>query len=108
MEASFGNAYPPPGEVTGLQFTDATTLAWSPEHSAGSYNVYRDALTALTGGGYGTCWEQETPAATVTDADPVPAGNGFFYLVTAENRLGEEGTKGRDSDDALRGGDACP
>jgi hypothetical protein len=35
-------------------------------------------------------------AAAILDAVPDP-GQGFFYLVTARNRLAEEGTKGSTS-----------
>jgi hypothetical protein len=36
VSGGFIAAYPAPGEVLGLLFVDATTLEWSPEHSAGS------------------------------------------------------------------------
>ncbi|GAB4367859.1 MAG: hypothetical protein Kow0062_00570 [Acidobacteriota bacterium] len=108
LDASFAGTYPAPGEVRGVRFSDATTLGWDAERSAGTYNVYRDALSALTGGSYGTCWQQDIPSPSATDPDPVPAGTGRFYLVTAENRLAEEGTRGRDSAGASRTGTACP
>jgi hypothetical protein len=98
MDGSFGAAYPPPGEVLNLRFTDATTLVWDSEKSVGVYNLYRDWLTTLSGLGYGNCEQQDLTDETATDTDtPKPAGRGFFYLVTAENRLNEEGTKGQDS-----------
>jgi hypothetical protein len=108
MDASFGSAYLPPGEVEDLQFLDATTLAWHAERSAGSYNAYRGALTAVAGNGYGTCWQPDVPGETVTDAEPLPAGSGFFYLVAAKNRLDEEGSKGQDGEGVERGGNVCP
>ena len=108
MDTSFVSGYPPPGEVTGLRFTDETTLVWDAERSVGVYDLYRDALAALSGGGYGVCFQPDLPDATATDGDPVSPGGGFFYLVTAENRLGEEGTKGTDGAGAERDGNACP
>ena len=108
MDGSFGSAYPPPGEVQDLRFLDATTLAWNAERSVGSYNAYRGALTEVAGNSYGTCWEQDVAGEIVSDAEPVPAGSGFFYLVTAKNRLREEGSKGRDGDDTERTGYVCP
>ncbi|RMG43699.1 MAG: hypothetical protein D6718_11535 [Acidobacteria bacterium] len=108
MDGSFGAAYPPPGEVLGLRFADQQTLAWSPERSVGVYEVYRDGLAAIAGGGYGTCWQQDVAGESVTDSDPIAPGEGFFYLVTARNRLDEEGTKGRDSAGSDRAGSACP
>jgi hypothetical protein len=109
MDGSFGAAYPPPGEVTGLRLTDHQTLVWDPERSVGVYHLYRDLLSGLAGLGYGTCHEQDIPGETATDADTPPTGNGYFYLVTAENRLDEEGTKGSDGDSNPRGNPSpCP
>ena len=108
MDGGFISGYPPPGEVMGLNFTDVETLVWSPERSAGVYNFYRDLMSSLVSLGYGTCAQQDLIAATTTDNDPVPDGDGYFYLVTVENRLGEEGTKGLDSSDTVREGNVCP
>lgn len=109
MEAGFVPVYPPPGEATGLLFSDRTTLVWSPEPSVGAYNLYRDLVSNLSGLGYGDCEQYDLPDETATDADAPPVGDGYFYLVTAANRLDEEGSKGQDSDGAERGNpDACP
>lgn len=108
MDGGFAQCFPPPGEVPGLRFTDAVTLAWRPERSVGDYSLYRGLLSTLPGLGYGACAQQDLAGETATDTDPVPVGDGFFYLVTASNRLGEEGTKGTDGNDATRGGTACP
>lgn len=108
MEGSFGAAYPPPGEVRGLRFSDAETLLWNPERSANDYNLYRDLLSNLVSLSYGNCEQQNLPVTAVTDNDPVPTGDGYFYIVTVENRLGEEGTKGFDSSDFVRDGAVCP
>jgi hypothetical protein len=103
MDGSFGAGYPPPGEALNLRFTNATTLVWDPEESVGVYNLYRDWLSTLSGLAYGNCEQQALSDETATDSDtPTPVGRGFFYLVTAENRLNEEGTKGQDSSDDER------
>lgn len=102
MEAGFVVAYPPPGEVANLRFADDTTLMWQPEPSIGSYALYRALLTALSGGSTGDCSQFGLTGITATDAAAPPVGNGFFYLVTARNRLAEEGTKGFDSAGAER------
>ncbi len=107
-DAGFVTAYPPPGEATALRFTSKTGLAWDAEPSAGSYNLYRDLLSNLTGLGFGQCQQQGLASTTTTDADAVPADDGFFYLVTVENRLAEEGTKGFQSGGIERQGAACP
>ena len=104
----FVSIYPPPGEVTGLVFDDDVTLRWNPERSAGSYNLYRAALDSLAALGYGGCEQTSIAGASTFDADAVPSGQGFFYLVTVENRLEEEGTKGYRSDGIERGGVVCP
>lgn len=96
VDAGFAIAYSPPGETLNLTFTSKTTLAWSPEKSVGDYNVYRGLLSSLPGG-YGACLASNVPGEAITDSATPPAGEGFFYLVTAENRIEEEGTKGLDS-----------
>jgi len=98
MDGSFVSGYPPPGEILGLFFTDSQTLVWSPEKSIGVYNLYRGLLSSLDGTVYGSCGEPDIIVNTTTDNDPVPDGDGHFYLITAENRLAEEGTRGMDSD----------
>jgi len=108
MGGGFGPAYPPPREITGLRFTDKTTLVWDPEKSVGVYNFYRDLISNLAGLGFGNCQQQDLVAATAMDADAVPLNDGFFYLATAENRLDEEGTKGSRSNGTERMGTACP
>ncbi len=110
MEVGFDAAYPPPGEVAAtcgvgqpcLVFTDSETLTWPAERSAGVYNLYRDD----TSDGFGSCEEQDIAGTTTTDtATPTAA---FFYLVTVENRLDEEGTKGFQSNATERLGAVCP
>jgi hypothetical protein len=109
MTGGFSGAFPPPGEVSNLRFASRTTLTWSPERSVGDYNVYRDLLSNLSGLGFGGCFRSEAAAATATDLESPAAGKGFFYLVTAENRLDEEGTKGFRSNGSERGNSApCP
>ena len=98
MDLGFDVAYPPPGEVLGLMLTDKETLVWNAEPSAEIYNLYRDD----TSDGFGNCEEQDLVAATTMDA-AIPT-TAFFYLVTVENRLAEEGTKGFQSNLTERGG----
>ena len=113
MDVGFDAAYRPPGEVaaacgTGvehcLRFTDPQTLIWPGERSAGVYNLYRDD----TSDGFGHCEQQDLADTTATDAATPTSGTSFFYLVTVENRLGEEGTKGFGSNTSERLGAVCP
>ncbi|HEX4824715.1 MAG TPA: hypothetical protein VFV19_10395 [Candidatus Polarisedimenticolaceae bacterium] len=92
MDGGFVDVYPPPGEVQQQLFTSKTSMVWNPERSVGQYEVYRDALSGFLGGG--TCFSSGLTAESATDAATPAAGQGYFYLVTARNRLGEEGTKG--------------
>ncbi len=109
MDGSFAVAYRPPGEVTGLRLPDLSTLEWDPEASVGTYNLYSGPLTGLGSGDYGTCHESAITGTSTTDTtDPPAAGECRFYLVTAENRLAEEGTMGRSSEQERLNNNPCP
>ena len=109
LDAGFGSCYPPPGEIRSLRFSDPDHLHWDPERSVGDYALYRGLMSRLSGGGYGSCEQHGLTSASTTDGSLPPADDGFFYLVTARNRLLEEGTKGRDSDGLERANAApCP
>lgn len=109
-EAGFSLAYRPAGEVKQLLFAaDHRTLRWLPEPSVGHYHVYRDPIGALSGLGYGTCLTSAVRTATYDDPSTPSSGAGYFYLVTAANRLHREGSKGRSSAGTLRGNPTpCP
>ena len=110
MDGGFLAGYPPPEEVHGLLFQkDHITLKWNPERSVGTYDLYRDLLSHLSGGGFGTCKEYGIMNETTTDNETPSTGQGYFYLVTAENRLEEEGTKGYRSNGTERANPSpCP
>ena len=109
LGSGFVSWFPPPGEAKGLRFSDRTTLRWDPEPSVGTYNLYRDFVSALAGGGTGTCFVNGVSTEQASDAGSPGAGKGFFYLVTAKNRLAEEGTKGKRSSGSERPNPApCP
>lgn len=93
MDAGFVDAYRPPGEIAGVLWPSKTTLQWTPEGSVGDYEVYRDAVSTLPGS-YGSCFASSLTNESATEASSPVAGTGWFYLVTARNRLLEEGTKG--------------
>ena len=110
LDSGFVAAYPPPGEVLGLRFTPPghSTLAWDPERSAGSFNVYR-ALVSTLPGTFGACLQSGIGGASTTDSGNPSSGAAYFYLVTAKNRLAEEGTKGYRSSGIERSNAApCP
>lgn len=108
MDGGFVPAYPPPREVLNLRFANKTTLSWDPERSVGDYDVYRDPLGSLPGS-FGVCLQHDIAAQMAVDAGVPGVGSGYFYLVTAENRLDEEGTKGFRSNGTERPNPApCP
>ena len=108
MDAGFVGRYPPPGEVPGLQFTASSILQWSPEISASEYETYRGLITSLPGS-YGGCFAGGLTSVSASDGSSPPLGQGYFYLVTARDRLGEEGPKGYRSGGADEGNPSpCP
>lgn len=108
LDAGFVPLNPPPGEVRAVRWDTKTDLAWNPEKSVGTYSAYKDTLTTFPGN-FGACFATNVPTEGTTDPASPAAGTGWFYLVTAENRLGEEGTKGSRSNGAERGNSApCP
>ena len=102
LEGGFVAPYPPPGSVRNLRFLSEDQLAWDPEESAGSYNLYQGTLSSPFDPGYGACLGGGIPTAnTVVGTDPAP-GTGVFLIVTVRNRLNDEGTKGPDSAGSAR------
>jgi len=108
LDGGFVSAYPAPGEVTGLRFLDTVALDWNAHFAAGTYDLYRGLLSGIDGLGFGACQQRGLADSATTDGAAVPAGDGFFYLVTVENRLAEAGTKGMQSDGSERLGSLCP
>jgi hypothetical protein len=108
VDSGFTQGLLPAGETRGLIFTSQDKLEWDAHLSAGSYKLYRDLHSNLAGLGFGQCEQQGLSGAGATDTDSVPIGDAYFYLVTVENRLGEEGIKGSQSDGSERLGNVCP
>ena len=108
LSGGFVAAHPPPGEVKNLRFgPDAVSLAWDAEPGAGTYQVYRDLISGLAGGG--VCSQAGILLPQASDPQVPPVAVGYFYLVTSRNSLGEEGTKGFASSGAERwNGLPCP
>lgn len=107
-DAGFVGGYPPPGEVQSFRFIDKTIFGWNPERSVGEYEIYRGTIASVSGSN-GTCFAQGGAAEAAVDVATPSAGQGWFYLVTARNRLKEEGTMGFRSSGAERANTApCP
>ena len=107
-DGGFAARYAPPGEVRDVRFVDKTNLTWSHEPSVGTYNLYRNTLASLPGD-YGSCYQSALVGPQFLETDAPAQGSGWLYLVTAENRLREEGTKGHTSSGAERSNpSSCP
>lgn len=87
-----------PGSAQPLVFSGAQSLAWEDAAALGawSYNLYRGDLAALAAGEYGLCEESGLEANQTDAAAAPPAGDGWFYLVSGTNPVGE-GPLGLDS-----------
>jgi hypothetical protein len=108
VDGGFARTYRPPSEVKGLSFASKTTLTWTADLSAGAYEIYRNLVSTLPGS-YGSCIQAGIAGLSASDPAPPPGGAAYFYLVTARNRLSEEGTKGYRSSGAERPNPApCP
>jgi len=99
--------YLPPGEPW-LVWSDATTLAWTRDRGAIRYDVYRGPVSGLPAA-EGACLAEDLEGPPFAEISRPAPGAGFFYLVTAANRLDEEGSRGRRSDGSERSAaNPCP
>jgi hypothetical protein len=101
MDSGFVDVYRSAGEVQKVRWTSSTLLNWDPEKSVGVYNLYRDLIGNLPGA-FGNCFQSSVTGESWTDASIPGLNTAWFYLVTAENRLSEEGTKGYSTGGAER------
>jgi hypothetical protein len=93
VNGGFTASLTPPGEVMHLMaLADGATLIWDWDPASEAFNVYRDPIGSLTTT-FGSCLPRIGDRQWM-DRDLPPAGEGFFYFVTGENALYEEGTKG--------------
>ena len=108
LDDGFVSAYPPPGEVRNERWTGKTVLSWDPEGSVGTYEVYRDLMSSLPGS-FGACFQSPLLGETATDVTSPASGTAWFYLVTARQPTGLEGSMGADSLGVARvNGSPCP
>ena len=86
-----------PPEVSGLSWTGQATLVWNPVPAAVEYHVYRGILSTLAYSDFGTCGntlDVIRTDTTLTDAGTPPPGDGFYYLITVGDDVGDESTLG--------------
>jgi hypothetical protein len=106
--APFDLAQGTPGEVDVLSVTGVGHLAWNAAARATTHDVQRGTLTGLQSGDYGACFAPQVAGTVLDDADVVPDGDGFFYLVRGHDAgCGGGGSLGADSNGAERTA-ACP
>jgi hypothetical protein len=110
VHGGFVDAYSPPAEVVGVHWIDRVTAAWSPARSAGIYSIHSGSLEVLRGSGSPADCLATGIAGTGAVVPQLPsAGTGRFYLVSARNHVGEEGSRGSDSNGVERPrGTDCP
>lgn len=108
LGAGFSTRYRSPGEIGNLRFQSRVALLWDDDPSTGTYNVYRDTLSTLPAGA-GACLQSGIQGASYIASAVPTTGTGWFFLVTAENLLGEEGTLGTGAGGLARAGvSTCP
>jgi len=110
LSGGFGGAFAPPSEVEAAAFAEGGTpaLTWASMPAAVTYDIYRGATDTLPGT-FGSCLAASVATPSYTDLAAPALKGAFFYLVTGENRLGEEGTKGYQSSGSPRtSAPACP
>ena len=77
-------------------------LTWSPAAGADAYSVTRGALSTVGPAAYGSCLVEGVQGVSFGDPAVPAAGDGFFYLVQAENYTCGLGTLGYDSTEQER------
>jgi hypothetical protein len=100
-----------PGAVQNLRWSDPVTLEWTGALGAVEFHVYRGGLDALSCSFFGECQDASDPDSTdrmFSDPAVPPSGAGFFYLVTAEEDGGNEGTLGISLCGVRENSDPCP
>jgi hypothetical protein len=97
MDAGFARSYPPPREIGGVVVhEDKRTVSWDPEGSVGEYLVYRGNLAVLPSD-RGSCRLSDLTFQSAMLDELPDERQGYFYLVIARSRLGEDGGPGSGS-----------
>jgi hypothetical protein len=95
-----------PSRVEGLTaelgISNATMLGWPAVSGGDVYSVSRVDLASLGAGEYGDCQIEGVQGTTYEDPDVPPAGQGFAYIVQAQNFDCGLGPAGYDSSELLR------
>jgi hypothetical protein len=105
LSGGTAGSYAPAGEVQGAAFDQpgfpTGAISWTAMPTAVRYNLYRGATGTLPGS-FGSCLASNIPNTYYSDPALPSSKAGYFYLTTGENRLGEQGTKGFQSNGMQR------
>jgi uncharacterized protein (DUF1800 family) len=96
------SAAAPPGEVSRVYLSPSSQIIWSPVTGATDYNVYRGLVSSRLRGDGAECHGDELTTNSLKSPGNPPAGDAFYYLVTAESNAGGEGTAGAGTGGAAR------
>jgi hypothetical protein len=80
----------------------SSLLSWTTTAGADAYLVTRGGLATLGPDAYGDCLADGVAATSLEDADLPPAGQGYFYLVQAQNFDCGSGSLGYTGDETAR------
>ncbi|UCF67787.1 MAG: hypothetical protein JSV80_00355 [Acidobacteriota bacterium] len=81
---------------------ESVHLSWPPVLAADVYSISRGDLGSLATGEYGTCFAEGLFEASFDDAELPADGDGFFYLIQAQNLDCGLGSLGHTSDEIAR------
>ena len=95
-----------PAENVGWAEPDTTTLTWQKGQYSLSSNIYRAAVAMGTTPGW-SCLDGAVFGSSYNEADVPASGEGFSYVISAENICGETHS-GADSEGQLRIPTPCP
>jgi len=85
-----------------LRIGSTARLSWAPVSGADAYSVSRGVVGLLGPGEYGSCLVNDAGGTTFDDPAIPAAGQGYFYLVQAQNFECGLGSLGTDSEEVPR------
>ena len=88
--SGFVARYRPPGELKNLRFNVKVNLTWDYDAALGTSNLYR----GISAAGAAACYQPNLNGNSFLESTSPLADTGWYYLVGAENLLGEEGPLG--------------
>ena len=91
------------GDAWAVHFdANKTTLRWNGVSGADSYDISRGLIGSLDGTDYGDCLVEDHAETSFDDGSSPPPGEGYFYLVRADDVVCAPGSWGMDSNETER------